>query len=72
MTKNIYSCAIGASNGTVHAGSFWKSTPDIEDHGHINGDGVLSDEAIIVKAEEKPLAEDEIEFHDGWSPSHYE
>jgi hypothetical protein len=46
-------------------------TPDTEDHGHIN-DGVLSDQAVIIKAEEKPLVEDEIEFHEGWSPSHYE
>jgi hypothetical protein len=59
-------------NGTVHTGSLWKSTPDHEEHAHLNGEGVLSDQAIIIKADEKPLVEDEIEFHDGWAPTHYE
>lgn len=55
-------------------GSLWGKSPELEEHGHTNGhgDGVLSDQAIIVKAEEKTLAEDEIEFPDGWAPSHYE
>lgn len=58
-------------NGTVHTGSLWKSTPE-DDHGHINGEGVLSDEAFVIKAEDEPLKEDEIVFHEGWAPSHYE
>lgn len=63
----------GTENGTIHTGSLWKSSPDLEDHGHSNGEGVLSDQAIIItKAEEPPLVEDEIEFHEGWAPSHYE
>lgn len=59
-------------NGSIHTGSLWKSSADGEDHGHVNGDGVLSDQAIIIKSEEQPLVEDEIEFHEGWAPSHYE
>lgn len=39
-----------------------------EDHG--NGDAVLSDEAVDVKSD--PIIEDEIEFHEGWIPTHYE
>lgn len=55
----------------VHSGSLWKSPPDTEassnghSTGHTNGDVVLSDE-------NKPILEDEIIFHDGWTPTHYE
>lgn len=41
-----------------------------EDHG--TGDAVLSDQAIITKNSDVPTVEDEIEFHEGWIPSHYE
>lgn len=66
---NFYSCTTEAVNGTVATGSLWGKSHEIEDHGHGNGngDGVLSDQA-----EEKPLVEDEIEFPEGWAPSHYE
>jgi hypothetical protein len=70
--QNVNSCTTDAVNGTIYTGSLWKSSSDHDDHGHTHGDGVLSDQAIIIKADEKPLVEDEIEFHEGWTPSHYE
>lgn len=75
MSINLFkfsSCTSEVVNGSVHTGSLWRTSQETEDHGHINGEGVLSDQAIIIKSEEKSLVEDEIEFHDGWAPSHYE
>lgn len=57
---------------TIHTGSFVKplgSHPP-EDHG--TNDAVLSDQATIIKNNDVPIVEDEIEFHEGWIPSHYE
>ena len=39
---------------------------------HATGDDVLSDQAIVNKNSNIPIVEDEIEFHEGWIPNHYE
>lgn len=73
IKKSSFSCSSTQSgNNTVHTGSFWKSSPNHDEHAHSNGDGVLADQAVVIKAEETPLVEDEIEFHEGWAPTHYE
>ena len=59
-------------NEKIHTGSFVKplgSHPS-EDHG--TNDAVLSDQAVIIKNNDVSIVEDEIEFHEGWIPSHYE
>lgn len=61
-----------SGNNTVHTGSFWKSSNNQDEQAHSNGDGVLADQAVVIKAEDAPLLEDEIEFHEGWAPTHYE
>ena len=59
-------------NDAIHTGSFVKplGSPPSDYHG--TGDAVLSDQAIIIKNSDVPTVEDEIEFHEGWIPSHYE
>ncbi|CAO1436554.1 unnamed protein product [Diamesa hyperborea] len=59
-------------NESIHTGSFVKplGSHPAEDHG--TNDAVLSDQAIITKNSDVPIVEDEIEFHDGWIPSHYD
>lgn len=61
-----------SDNESIHTGSVLKFTNNAVENGHsghaiTNGDEVVNDEATSVVP-----VDDDIEFHEGWNPTHYE
>lgn len=68
----LNSCSsLSSNNDTVETGSFYRPV----ENGHNYGDSHQADQADVLKHPtvlNEVIQEDEIIFHEGWTPTHYE